>query len=168
MKHFIYLFSILLLFAVNINVYAQGEPSPANLAPGLREHAVTIEVESRVLGPGKVVFWSNTNSQVIISGNPMGVQLEGSNVIVSVQFTPFINRDGNVLVAQGHFWIADSNGTVTYYTSVQTIPMILGQKIYYYPLGSAEHLNPSIEMVINVTSESSRSRRNTPNVSNER
>jgi len=123
---------------------APGESSP-------RRQAVVIEIISRVLEDGQTVVWSETNRSVSIPGVPVGVQLVGSNVVVTAQFTPYTRRDGNVLVAQGQIWIADEATGVTYYTSMQSIPMELGEPIYFYPLGSSRHLNPSIEIMLTVT-----------------
>jgi len=128
---------------------------------------LVIDIESRILGPDKKVVWSENNHQVIMSGNPVVVQLVGSNIKVSVQFTPFVQRDGNTLVAQGEIWVVDSGNKVTYYTSIQTIPMEYGEKIYYYPLGASEHLNPSIEMVVTVNPDPDAPRRRPTNTGND-
>jgi len=164
MNRFLCLFSVLILFAVSIPASAQNRPGRGDevtqsVPEQLRRRSLIIDIESRVLGEDKKVVWSENNNQVVMSGNPVVVQLLGSNIKVSVQFTPFIQRDGNALVAQGEIWIVDSKNKVTYYTSIQTIPMEYGEKIYYFPLGAAEHLNPSIEMVVTVTPETGRNRR---------
>jgi hypothetical protein len=103
-----------------------------------------------VVGEGQEVIWSESNRRVTIPGTPTGVQLMGSNVVVVAQFTPFILPDGNVLVAHGQIWIAEPSGVINYYTCIQTIPMEFGEQIYFFPLGSATHLIPSIEIVITV------------------
>jgi hypothetical protein len=174
MKRFLYLF--LFLITVNLTVNAQTDnvtkrPAAPNtrpdtpstrpeMPPGFRRQALLLNIESRVIVSGQVI-WSELNSKVTIPGTPVGVQLVGSNVVVSAQFTPFIHPDGDVLVAQGQIWIADHNGVVTYYTSIQTIPMEFDEQIIFFPLGSSENLSPSIEIVIIVNNyENINERRN--------
>jgi hypothetical protein len=115
-----------------------------------RRQALVLDINSRVLEDGKKVVWSETNRKTSISGIPVGIQLAGSNVVVVVQFTPYIRRDGNVLVVQGQIWVADSEKGVTYFTSIQTVPMVFGEPVYFFPLGESRFLNPSIEIVITV------------------
>ena len=168
MNRFLYLF--LFLIAANFSISAQSEnTSIRELPPGLRSQALLLSIESRVVGEGQEVIWSESNRRVTIPGTPTGVQLMGSNVLVVAQFTPFIGPDGNVLVAQGQIWIADPNGVVNYYTSIQTIPMELGEQIYFFPLGLYGNLIPSIEIVITVNSnEGINQRRDSINTRNER
>jgi len=159
MNRFLFIFCFLIIYAFTavIPVNAQSSNAPANRItqqqapspPPMISQALVLSIESRVLGAGKAVLWSETNRRVTIPGSPTGIQLVGKNLIVSAQFTPFIRREGNVLVAQGQIWIAE-NDIVTYYTSIQTIPMEFGEKIYFFPLGSSENLNPSIEIIITV------------------
>ena len=158
MKRFLYLFSVLLMFAIGVSVGAQtqggtrdGVYNEGDMPPEFRRRTFVMDIESRILGADKKVLWSVTNNEVTTLGTPVGVQLVGSNIVVSVKFTPYIRRDGNVLVAQGQVWIAESNGKVSSYSSIQTIPMEFGEEIYYFPLGASENINPSIEMVIKVT-----------------
>lgn len=152
MKRSFCLFGILYFFITNIPVNAQDhrQLSSSEVTPGFRRQALVLDIEARVLEEEHTVVWSEVNRKISIPGIPVGIQLEGSNIVVVVQFTPYVRRDGNVLVAQGQIWIADQERGVTYYTSIQTIPMELGEPIYFYPLGSSKYLNPSIEIVITV------------------
>jgi hypothetical protein len=161
MNRFLYLF--LFLVAANFTISAQDETASGR-EPGWRRQALHLSIESRVVGAQGEVIWSEANTKVTMPGTPVGVQMLGSNVVVSAQFTPFIRPDGNVLVAQGQIWIADPDDVINYYTSIQTIPMEFGEQIYFFPLGSATHLIPSIEIVITVNSnESINQRRNFAN-----
>jgi len=114
---------------------------------GLRGRALILDINARVLENENVVIWSESHQKTTFPGNPVGIQLVGSNVVVAVQFTPFIRRSGNVLVAQGQIWISDPVRGVSYYTSIQTIPMEFGEPFYFFPLGTA---NSSIELMITV------------------
>ncbi|MDR1837278.1 MAG: hypothetical protein LBQ89_06425 [Treponema sp.] len=131
----------------NISVNAQNHQSGNTGMIGRR--ALVLDITTRVVDKEQVA-WSESSRKVAIPGNPVGVQLVGSNIVVVVQFTPYIRSEGNVLVAQGQIWIAGSDNTVSYYTSIQTIPMELGEQIFFFPLGSSQHLDPSIEIILTV------------------
>jgi len=153
MKHLFCLFSIFNLFILIIPVSAQNN----NLSGARtqeqaenRSHVLVLDVTSSVLENGKKI-WSESIRRTSISGIPVGVQLAGSNVVVVVQFIPYIRRDSNVLVVQGQIWVSDpEKKDLTYFTSTQTIPMEFNEPVYFFPLGEAQYLNPSIEIIIKV------------------
>ena len=170
MKRFLYLFSLFFLFTtISISAQAQNTTGRrSEMAPELRRQALVIEIESRVLA-GQTVVWNEINSKEAIPGSPVGIQLVGSNLILAVQFTPFVRRDtNNVLVAHSQIWIANPDNTVTYFTSIQTIPIEFGEKIHFFPLGSSDQTNSSIEIIITVTSNRDGGGPRRTNVGNER
>jgi hypothetical protein len=171
MRRLFCLFSVFILFIIIIPVGAQNNQlSGGTRIPENRRQALVLDINSRVLEDGKTVVWSETNHKTSISGIPVGVQLVGSNIVVSVQFTPYIRREGNVLVAQGQIWVAETGKGVTYFTSIQTVPMEFGEPVYFFPLGESRNLNPSIEIIITVSpySESGTSKRADPNSGNDK
>lgn len=106
--------------------------------PGLRERAIVMRIISRIVEQDQQVVWNTENAKVTIPGRPVGLKLVGANLIVAVQFTPFLRTNGrNVLVAQGQIWINIPNEGIRYHTTMQTIPLELGELIYFFPLGSA-------------------------------
>jgi hypothetical protein len=151
MKRLFCLFSIFNLFILIIPVSAQNKQLSSTGTQENRRQALVLNINSRVLEDGKKVVWSENNRKTSLPGIPVGVQLVGSNVVVVVQFTPYIRNDGNVLVIQGQIWVADPEKGVTYFTSIQTVPMEFGEPVYFFPLGESQNLNPSIEIVINVS-----------------
>jgi len=149
MKRIFYLFGIFNLFILIIPVSAQSSQFSGTRMQENRRQALVLDITSSVLENGKNV-WSQINRRTSISGIPVGVQLTGSNVVVVVQFTPYIRRDGNVLVVQGQIWVADPDKGLTYFTSIQTIPMEFNEPVYFFPLGESQYLTPSIEIIITV------------------
>jgi len=129
------------------------------MIPELRRSALVLDINARVLSAhaepqsagSENIIWNENHQKLAIPGSPVSIQLVGSNVVVAVQFTPFIRRRGNVLVAQGQIWISDPNNGVGYYTSIQTIPMEFNEPIHFFPLGTSEHLNSTIEIILTVT-----------------
>ncbi|MCL2800645.1 MAG: hypothetical protein FWD28_02680 [Treponema sp.] len=115
--------------------------------------SLALDINARVLADGQNVIWNENQRKTTIPGSPVGIRLVGSNIVVAVQFTPLIRRQGNVLIAQGQIWIEEPGGGVSYYTSIQTIPMDFNEPIYFFPLGSGtnQQLNASIEIILTVS-----------------
>jgi hypothetical protein len=129
----------LLLFVagtITTQVTAQ-ELSLEELLPALKDQAIVLDIVARVVENDHEEVWNSVNSKVTITGRPVGIKLVGTNIIVVVQFTPYLRADGNnVLVAQGQVWIDVPNQGMSYQTTIQTIPLEFGEQIYFFPLGS--------------------------------
>jgi len=142
--------AVIFVIIASFSLNAQERVSNEGAGQGLRRRALVIDINARVFEDGNTVVWNETHKKTTIPGNPVGIKLVGSNVVVAVQFTPFIRRHGNVLVAQGQIWIEDPVRGVSYYTSIQTIPMEFNEPIYFFPLGSSQQINSSIEIMLTV------------------
>jgi len=141
----------ILLFISGIALEAQEQQSSrTGMNPGLRRRALVMDINARVLTDDQDVVWNEVQRRIAIPGNPVGIRLVGSNIVVAVQFTPFIRRQGNVLVAHGQIWIEAPGGGINYYTSIKTIPMEFDEPIYFFPLGTTSQLNSSIEIILTV------------------
>jgi hypothetical protein len=126
--------SILFLAAGTVRTQ---ESSLEELLPGLKEQAMVMDIVARVVERDQQVVWDSVNSKVTIPGRPVGLKLVGTNIVVAVQFIPFLRRNGqNVLVAQGQIWINIPNEGIRYHTTLQTIPLEFGEEIFFFPLGS--------------------------------
>jgi hypothetical protein len=147
-----FLFSAFLIFAAGSAMAQAGEPPATELIPGFRRRLLILDIDARVLEREQVVIWSETHRRLTIPGSPVGLRLVGSNVVVAVQFTPFIHRNGqSVLVAQGHIWVEVPNEGMRLHTTIQTIPLEFNEPIYFFPLGSSNRFeNAIIEIVLTV------------------
>jgi hypothetical protein len=131
------LFGSLLVLTAG-TVYPQ-EPSLEELLPGLKEQAMVMDIVARVVERNQHVVWNSVNSRVTIPGRPVGLKLVGANIVVAVQFIPYLRRNGqNVLVAQGQIWINVPEEGMRYHTTMQTIPLEFGEEIFFFPLGSVD------------------------------
>jgi hypothetical protein len=119
------------------------------LMPGLREQAVVLTITARIEENSQEV-WNATNSKITIPGRPVSIKLVGGNVVMAIQFTPYLReKDRNILVAQGQIWLLVPNEGISYKTTMQTIPLKFGEQIYFFPLGSGVTAgNPHIELLI--------------------
>lgn len=160
----------ILFFAFQFALAAQ-EPSLEEL-PGLKERAVVVRIVSRIVEQNQDVVWNAENAKVTIPGRPVGLKLVGTNVVVAVQFTPFLQANGqNILVALGQIWINVPNEGIRYQTTMQTIPLNFGEQVYFFPLGSIEAKDEArieIQLVLEPYSDegSSASAENTVNTDN--
>ncbi|MDR2535411.1 MAG: hypothetical protein LBD29_05185 [Treponema sp.] len=128
------IFGSLLVFVAGA---AAQEFSLEELLPGLRERAVVLDIVARVVEKNQQEVWNSVNSKVTIPGRPVGLKLVGANIVIVVQFTPYLYKNGNnMLVAQGQIWVDVPNQGIQYQTTLQTIPLEFGEPIYFFPLGS--------------------------------
>ena len=143
------LVSIFCIFAGSVSVIAQEQRTAGSGMEqrGPARRALEINISARALDDGHSIIWEQNEKRITIPGSPVSIKLVGSNLVVAAQFTPFIRRQGNVLVAQGQIWIANPDSGVSYYTSIQTIPMDYSEPIYFFPLGTSDS---SIEIIITV------------------
>jgi hypothetical protein len=121
----------LLFVAVNAVPYAEDQ--------SLEDFAVVLNIVSRVVEANQQVVWDQTNNRVILPGVPVRLKLVGTNLVVVVQFTLYREKSGRkVLVAQGQILIDIPNRGMSYYTTIETIPLEFGEQVYFFPLGRSD------------------------------
>jgi len=116
----------------------------------LTRQAVLLNINARIIERDRVVSWNESHEKVTIPGRPVEIKLVGTNVVVAVQFTPYVRRGGTrkFLVAQGQIWMETPNQGISYHASIQTIPVQFGEPIYFFPLGPAREGTSSIEVML--------------------
>lgn len=130
-----------LLLLATLAVSAQ-EQGLEDLPPELKDQAVVLGMIARIVEQNQEVVWDSSSSKATIPGRPVALKLVGTNIVVMAQFTLYIRNGGaKFLVAQGQVWIDNPGQGVGYHTTMQTIPMEYGEKIYFFPLGSANQEN---------------------------
>ncbi|MDR0670005.1 MAG: hypothetical protein LBF95_07980 [Treponema sp.] len=114
------------------------EPSLEDLLPGLKERAVVLEITSRVVDRNQQIVWNSVNSKVMFPGRPVRINMMGTNVAMTLQFTLFfrLGTPESVLVAQGQIWVEVPDKGIWYQPTLQTIPIEVGESIFFFPLGS--------------------------------
>jgi hypothetical protein len=106
------------------------------LFPRFRERALVMEINAQIVEQNETVIWNESHRTITIPGRPVGIKLVGSNLVVAIQFTPYIHRGvQKFLVAQGQIWMDIPNQGMRYHTSMQTIPLEFDEPIYFFPLG---------------------------------
>jgi hypothetical protein len=140
------LFCILLLHG------AFAEDMPQDLLDMFKDKALAIRIITRVVDNSEDSSWNMNARNVTIPGRPVNVRIRGSNVIVVGKFTPYDESEDSVmLVAQGQIWLADENGQFRYFTSMKTLPVKFGEKVFFFPLGvDSQNTTPVIEVEITI------------------
>ena len=87
---------------------------------------------------------SESYKETTISGRPVEIKLVVANVVVVVQFTPYIRR--KILAVQGQIWIDLPDQGTHYYTSLQTIPLEFDEPLLFFPLGQISQNTANIEV----------------------
>lgn len=128
----------------------------------LFQDALQLEISARIITlDGEDVVWNMDLTRVTLAGRAVQVRLDGSNVTVVAEFTPYVQDDGSlILVAEGRTWLSgEDEDAVRYRTSFKSLPIRLGEPVLFFPLGnrpvtveraSSEQFN--IELEINVVS----------------
>jgi hypothetical protein len=123
--------------------------SPQELFFRLRDQALVLDINARIIEQNDTIVWAETHKMNTIPGRPVGIRLVGSNLVVVAQFTPYINRGvQKFLVAQGQIWVEVPKQGMRYFTSIQTIPLEYGEPIYFFPLGPQKEDSPCIEIML--------------------
>lgn len=122
----------------------------------LKDKALSVHITARVTENGKQTIWNMDLSEVTIFGRAVTVKLNGSNIVVVATFTPYRETSKSVLlVAQGQTWITSPvDKEVKYATSFRSLPIDMGEKVLFYPLGvnlqTEKYGNINIELEIRV------------------
>jgi hypothetical protein len=131
------------------NGQAQTQPRDPSkpLAPGSLEEtlknifdqALRINIVARVMPEGEQPILNVERSQLTLPGHSVAVRFDGSNIRVKANLTPYLQNDGKLmLVAQGEVWVAEPTSTakaVRYLSSIKSLPVALGERVFFYPLG---------------------------------
>ena len=108
-----------------------------DILQALLDQALTIRIIARVTESGRETVQSYELTQVTMSGRAVRLRLEGGNLTIVAEFTPYEDSDNSiVLVAEGQIWLTGPDEEeVQYQTSLRSDPLALGESIVFYPLG---------------------------------
>jgi len=108
----------------------------------LLDQALRINIVARVVPDGAEPILNVERSQLTLPGHSVAVRFDGTNIRVRANLTPYLQNDGKLLlVAQGEVWVAEPTSTakaVRYLSSIKSLPVSLGERVFFYPLGIAD------------------------------
>ena len=107
----------------------------------LQDNVFSVNVIGRIYDGGQVNSWEMDVAKYTISGRSVSLRLEGKDLIVIADITPYVDNEGGVLlVAQGQVWVDEPGEKLVKYSStMKSLPINLGDKVYFYPLGIAQN-----------------------------
>ena len=106
----------------------------------LLEGALTVHINARIVDQNRnETVWTMDLKRITVSGKAVEVRLEGSNIVVEAEFTPYRESDDNfILIAEGRTWVTSGTSEETQYrTSFTSLPIHLGEPVLFLPLGSS-------------------------------
>ena len=141
---------LFLVFLSSTAVWAQDQSLETALK-GLLDDALQINIVARMLPPNDMkISQLDSSMQLTIPGRSVAVSFVGENIIINASLTPYLLNNGNlVLVTQGQVWFSDpvaedtAENVVEYLSSFQSIPVTLGEKIFFFPLGIPDDMTSS-------------------------
>lgn len=150
--------AVAVLLAVATGVPAQ-QASTESL-DSLLQQVLQLDISLRVVDPQiEETVWTAEVERVTVSGRTVSVRLEGVNVVIEAEFTPYWDEaEQLLLVAHGRTWTRFSESAEpTYHSSFTTLPINLGEPIVFLPLGVSQvpvetdrHGRLDIELELNI------------------
>ncbi|MFW5742655.1 MAG: hypothetical protein ACOCW3_03855 [Spirochaetota bacterium] len=109
-----------------------------DILKALLDQALTLTITARVVEDGEETIQSYELTRVTISGRAVRLRLEGGNITVVAEFTPYEEEDGILLVAEGRILLRTADDEeVQYMTSLRSVPLAIGERAVFYPLGKS-------------------------------
>jgi hypothetical protein len=148
-------FSLLALSLAQARAEGQN-PDLGTIFPEFGSSTLQISFSVRILGPDETAVWNVESTRLTIPGRSVRVRLDGDGVRIYLICTPYVQQDGSILlVAMGQIWLSEPpEETVKYYSPFYNIPVSMGEKILFFPLGFSEDAGEkdfyNIEMQIKI------------------
>ena len=103
----------------------------------IQKNAFKININARVIEDDTVSVWNMEVSRLTIAGKTVNVKLTDENIIVIAHITPYVDKaDSITLIAQGQVYLSNPESkNVQYMSTVKSLPVSLGEKVLFYPLG---------------------------------
>lgn len=109
-----------------------------DIVQALLDQALTVNITARVVEQDQETVQIYQLTRVTISGRAVRLRLEGGNITVIAEFTPYEDEQGILLVAEGQILLrTPEDEEVKYVTSMRSVPLAVGEKVVFYPLGKS-------------------------------
>lgn len=112
----------------------------------LENNALNIDIITRIVDEHGVTVWDAEMSRITISGKSVKVKLQGVNILVITDITPYLRNDSTVLlVSQGEVWIGSSESEeMNHYSTIKSLPVSMGESVMFFPLGVIQAMDTKI------------------------
>lgn len=141
------IFTLSLILLSILRITGQEEETHEMLK-ALMDEALRINIVARILPSDERSNFNVEKSRLTIPGRPVVVQFMGDNIIINAILTPYLKEDGRIiLVAQGQVWTTETEPQaekpVRYLSSFKSLPISLGEKVFFFPLGVPQDVTRS-------------------------
>ena len=100
------------------------------------------------------VNWGEPLAKSLPFAAPLDVRLVGKNVVALIQIVPITLRAEIVdLIVQGQVWVKMPDDSLSYKTTLQSISLHFGSRLFFYPLGVDAKTGTPIAVEIRVDRE---------------
>ncbi len=133
MKRTLFFITVCILFSTPL--IADDETELFDL---IDENALEVHVVARVYQDDRLsTVWDMEVTRFTILGRSVTITLTGENIRVRAHITPYnAGKKGLILLTQGEVWISpEDDNKVQYLSTVESIPVMPGDKVLFYPLG---------------------------------
>ncbi len=132
---------------------AAAPEDPSAILQELQNDVLRVFISARVIGSDESILWNMELDELTVPGRGVDVRLNGQNVVVEVEFTPYRQEEQTImLVAQGQTWITnDEDNKVRYQTSLKSIPVNSGEPVVFYPLGVDPGNGNTVNLELEIT-----------------
>lgn len=104
----------------------------------LKNQNLVVSLSTRIIESEDETVWHIENSEITQSGQSVYLKMTGENLVVFAQITPYIQDDETLLlVAKGEVFISSIEEGTKYYSTLKSLPITLGEKVFFFPLGMA-------------------------------
>ncbi len=116
------------------------------------DKALQLNIIARVLPSGAEQEWNMQSSKLTIPGRSIAVKLFGENIRIFVVLTAYWQENGKLLlVAQGEVLLSEmAESEIKYLSTVKSIPISLGEKVLFFPLGVSQELRKSFNIQLEI------------------
>lgn len=103
----------------------------------------------------KEISWGDKLERMVPFAAPLDVRLVGKNIVALIQILPIALRSAILdLIVQGQVWVKMPDDSLSFKTTVQSLSLPLGSRLYFYPLGVDAKMGAPIAVEIKVDRQS--------------
>lgn len=129
------------------------ESEKKEMLQAIKAQALVLEIRAFQRDASQNVVWENEVSRVTVHGRAITYKLEGGNLMVACQFTPYRQDNNILLMVQTQIMVQDKDRkSVQYSTHVSSLHAGIGEPVRYFPLGrrKPDGSGPATEIELHV------------------
>jgi len=111
----------------------------------LSGNELVVSLATRIVESENQTVWHMENTNLTVSGQSVNLKMSGENLVIFAQITPYIQTDQTLLlIAKGEVFVSSAEEGTKYYSTLKSLPVSLGEKVLFFPLGMAVDSNRNL------------------------